>query len=36
MLYIVLPTAVLNTVALPIAYFPMQRLQRRLRPRVEW
>ncbi len=36
MLYIVLPTALLNTATLPIAYFPLQRLYRRLRPRVEW
>lgn len=33
---IALPTAILNTVALPIAYFPLRRLYRHLRPQVEW
>ncbi len=36
LLRVTLPTAILNMVALPIAYFPLQRLYRRLRPRVEW
>jgi cell shape-determining protein MreD len=36
LLRVTLPTAVLNTVAFPLAYFPLQRLYRRLRPQVEW
>lgn len=33
---VTLPTALLNTITLPIAYFPLQRLYRHLRPQVEW
>ncbi len=33
---VTLPTALLNTITLPIAYFPLRRLYRRLRPQVEW
>lgn len=36
LLRVTLPSAVLNTVAFPITYFPLQRLHRRLRPQVEW
>ena len=36
LLRVTLPTAILNTIALPITYFPLQRLNRRLRPQVEW
>ena len=32
---IILPSAVLNTVAMPMTYFPLQWLQRRIRPRLE-
>jgi rod shape-determining protein MreD len=32
---IILPSAVLNTVAMPVTYFPLQWLQRRIRPRLE-
>ena len=32
---IILPSAILNTVAMPVAYFPLQWLQRRVRPRLE-
>ncbi len=35
-LYRILPTVVLNTVALPLVYFPLQRLHRRVYPRIEW
>ncbi len=34
--WITLPTALINTLVLPLAYFPLQRLQRRLHPQVEW
>lgn len=33
---ITLPTALFNTIALPITYFPLRRLYRRLHPQVEW
>ncbi len=33
---VTLPSALLNTLALPLAYFPLQRLYRRLHPQVEW
>ncbi len=33
---VTLPAAILNTIALPIAYFPLRRLYRYLRPQVEW
>ncbi len=36
LLRVTLPTALLNMVALPITYMPLQQLYRRLRPRVEW
>jgi len=36
LLRVTLPMAILNTIALPLAYFPLQRLQRRLRPQIEW
>ncbi|MBI4789913.1 MAG: rod shape-determining protein MreD [Chloroflexi bacterium] len=36
LLRVTLPTALLNTLALPIVYFPLPRLHRRLRPQVEW
>ena len=32
---IILPSAILNTAAMPLAYFPLQWLQRRIRPRLE-
>ncbi len=32
---IILPSAILNTVAMPVVYFPLQWLERRLRPRLE-
>jgi rod shape-determining protein MreD len=32
---IILPSALLNTVAMPVTYFPLQWLQRRIRPRLE-
>ena len=32
---IILPSAVLNTAAMPFAYFPLQWLQRRIRPRLD-
>lgn len=35
-LYRILPTCVLNAVALPLVYFPMQRLHRRIHPQLEW
>lgn len=34
--WITLPTALINTLVLPLAYFPLQRLQHRLHPQVEW
>lgn len=36
LLRVTLPTAFFNTLALPLAYLPLQKLYRRLRPRVEW
>jgi rod shape-determining protein MreD len=33
---VILPTAILNTIVLPVTYFPLQRLQHRLRPEMEW
>jgi rod shape-determining protein MreD len=36
LVHVMLPTAILNTIALPVAYFPLQRLHRQLRPQVEW
>lgn len=36
LLRVTLPTAILNTIALPLVYFPLQWLQRRLHPQVEW
>lgn len=36
LLRVTLPSAVLNMVAFPITYFPLQVLHRRLRPQVEW
>ncbi len=35
LIYVTLPTAILNAFALPFVYVPLQRLQRRLRPRLE-
>ncbi len=35
LLRITLPSAILNTVAMPLAYFPLQWLHRRVRPRLE-
>ncbi len=35
-LRVILPTAILNTIALPIVYFPLQRLYHLWNPRVEW
>ena len=32
---VILPSALLNTVVMPVAYFPLQWLQRRIRPRLE-
>jgi rod shape-determining protein MreD len=32
---IILPSAILNTLAMPLAYFPLQWLQRQIRPRLE-
>lgn len=36
MLRVTLPTAILNTVALPLAYLPLQRLHQRYYPKIEW
>jgi rod shape-determining protein MreD len=36
LLYRILPTAILNTIALPLIYFPLLRLHRRLYPQIEW
>jgi rod shape-determining protein MreD len=36
LLRITLPTAILNTAVLPLAYFPLLRLHRRWHPQVEW
>lgn len=33
---IILPSALLNTLALPIVYFPLQRLHRMFYPKIEW
>ncbi len=35
-LRVILPTAILNMLALPLVYFPLQRLYHRWYPRVEW
>ncbi len=35
-LRVILPTAILNTIALPAVYFPLQRLYHRTNPQVEW
>ncbi len=35
-LRVMLPTAILNTIALPLVYFPLQRLYHRINPQVEW
>ncbi|MCL4396297.1 MAG: rod shape-determining protein MreD [Chloroflexi bacterium] len=34
--WITLPTALINTFVLPLVYFPLQRLHRFLHPQVEW
>jgi rod shape-determining protein MreD len=36
LLRVTLPTTILNTIALPLVYFPLQWLYRRLHPQVEW
>ncbi len=36
LLRVTLPTAILNTLALPIVYLPLRWLARRLYPQVEW
>ncbi len=36
LLRVTLPTAFLNTLALPLVYFPLQWLYRRLHPQIEW
>jgi rod shape-determining protein MreD len=36
MLYRILPTAVLNTFALPLVYFPLRRLYQFAYPQIEW
>jgi rod shape-determining protein MreD len=36
MIYRILPTAILNTFVLPLVYFPLLRLQRRVYPQIEW
>lgn len=35
LLRVILPTSILNVIAMPLAYFPLQRLRRRVRPQLE-
>ncbi len=35
-IYRILPTAILNTFALPLVYFPLLRLRRQVYPQIEW
>lgn len=36
LIYRILPTAILNTLALPLVYFPLLRLHRYVYPQIEW